>query len=65
MVNGKEYPCNGNIYGYGLLYLYKDLWKEKKTVILIAGCHGPDTRKFGEILTTRVEFNIEVGHSCM
>ena len=53
MVNGKEYPCNENIYGYCLLYLYKDLWKEKKTVILIAGCHGSDTRKFGEILTTK------------
>ena len=49
------YPLNKN-YHYGLLYLLrksKNLWVENQTVILIAGCHGPDTRKLAEILTRR------------
>jgi len=52
-VDGKEYFCNEKDEGYGLLYLYKDIGERKNTFILIAGCHGPNTKKFGEILTTK------------
>jgi hypothetical protein len=51
--DGKEYFCNEKDDGYGLLYLYKDIGERKNTFILIAGCHGPNTKKFGEILTTK------------
>jgi len=53
-VGGKEYLCNEDNWGYGLLYLCKKHCNEMdQTIILIAGCHGSDTRKFGEILTTK------------
>ncbi len=55
--SGKEYPCNKDDeddWIYGLLYLCKKHCNEiDQTIILIAGRHGYDTRKFGEILTTK------------
>jgi hypothetical protein len=50
--SGKEYPHNEDDWNYGLLYLCKKHCIRDQTIILIAGCHGADTRKFGEILTT-------------
>jgi len=52
--SGKEYLSNEDNWGYGLLYLCKKHYEGiDQTIILIAGCHGYDTRKFGEILTTK------------
>ena len=52
-VGGMEYPCDEDNYGYGLLYLCKNLWSENQMIILIAGRHGPDTRKLAEMLTNK------------
>ena len=52
-VGGREYPCDEDNYGYGLLYLCKNLWNENQMIILIAGRHGPDTRKLAEMLTNK------------
>jgi len=52
-VGGKEYPCDEDNYGYGLLYLCKNLWSENQMIILIAGRHGADTKKLAEMLTNK------------
>ena len=57
-VGGREYPCDEDNYGYGLLYLCKNLWSENQMIISIAGRHGPDTRKLAEMLTNKNYINL-------
>ena len=56
-IDKEKFSRNDDLFGWGLLYLCKDLWSENKTIILIAGCGGRDTKKFAEILTTKKYIN--------
>jgi hypothetical protein len=52
-IDDEKFSRNEDLFGWGLLYLCKGIWSENRTIILIAGCGGRDTKKFAEILTTK------------
>lgn len=52
-IDDEKFSRNEDLFGWGLLYLCKGIWSENKTIILIAGCGGRDTKKFAEMLTTK------------